>query len=178
MLIHGNLLLARQFGEAFFWTWMGESTELGMYVLSSKQYTWMTSTWVERSRIWLLCGRNWWKPLILVNLHHLLIPHIWDVLNVNANRMELLLTKIQRCLEHVFPLEQLNNHWDGRSLTQRRWPGPTRWKDMLENALNDIVNWQTRKWSSFSKYQVFAWMNIGSNRKNSNLSENYHKYAH
>ena len=149
-----------------------------MHVLSSKQYTWMTSTWVERSRIWLLCGRNWWKPLILVNLHHLLIPHIWDVLNVNANRMELLLTKRQRCLEHVFPLEQLNNHWEGRSLTQRRWRGPTRWKDMLENALSDTVNWQTRKWSSSSKYQVFAWMNISSNRNISNLSENYHKYAH
>ena len=51
-------------------------------------------------------------------------------------------------------------------------------KDMLENALIDAVTWQTRKWSSFSKFQVFAWMIINSNRKNLNQSENYHKYAH
>ena len=26
------------------------------------------------------------------------------------------------------------------------WRGPTTWKDMLKNALNDTVNWQLRKW--------------------------------
>ena len=51
-------------------------------------------------------------------------------------------------------------------------------KDMLENALIDAVTWQTRKWSSFSKFQVFAWMIINSNRKNLNQSENCHTYAH
>ena len=36
---------------------------------------------------------------------------------------------------------------DGKSLTQKPCPGPTLWKDMLENALSDTVNWQRRKWS-------------------------------
>ena len=40
--------------------------------------------------------------------------------------------------------------WQGRrSLTQRRWRGPTTWKDMLENALGDTASWKTNKWSSF-----------------------------
>ena len=45
---------------------MGESTELGMYVRSSK------TKWLERSRIWFPCGRNWWKMWILTNPHHFL----------------------------------------------------------------------------------------------------------
>ena len=51
-------------------------------------------------------------------------------------------------------------------------------KDMLENALCDSANWQTKKWSSFTKFQVLAWMVINTNRKNLNQSENYDKYAH
>ena len=49
---------------------------------------------------------------------------------------------------------------------------------MLENALSDIANWQTRKWSSFTKFEAFVWMIINSNRKNLSQSENYHKCAH
>ena len=42
-------------------------------------------------------------------------------------------------------LEQLKIYQDGKNFTQRRLCGPTTWKDMLKNALKDIVNWQTRK---------------------------------
>ena len=66
----------------------------------------MTSKWQKRSRIWLTCGRNWWKTLILMSPHHFLITCIWDVLNVNANQMKSLLNSIQRCSNHVFLLEQ------------------------------------------------------------------------
>ena len=49
---------------------------------------------------------------------------------------------------------------------------------MLEHALSDAVNWQTRKWSSYTKFEVLALVIINSNRKNLNQSENYPKYAH
>ena len=36
------------------------------------QCMWMTSKRLEKSRIWLPCGRNWWKMWILTNSHHFL----------------------------------------------------------------------------------------------------------
>ena len=49
---------------------------------------------------------------------------------------------------------------------------------MLENALNDTANRQTKRQSNYTKFQVFAWMVINSINKNLNQSGNYHKYAH
>ena len=137
-----------------------------------------TKKWLERSRIWLPGGRNWWKTLILTNQLHFLITYTWDVLNVNANRMKLLLRNTHRCLNHVFLLEQLKSCQGGRSFTQSLWHGPTTWKDMLDFALSETVNWQTRKWSKYTKFQVLAWMITNSNRKNLDQLENYHKFAH
>ena len=91
---------------------------------------------------------------------------------------EILLRKIQRCLNRVFLLEQLKNYQGGKSLTQGRLHGSATWKDMLENASSDTVNWQTRKWSSYTKFQILASMIINANRKNLTQSENYHKFAH
>ena len=51
--------------------------------------------------------------------------------------------------------------------------GLTTWKDILENTLSDTASWQTRVWSSYTKFQVLAWMIINSNRKNLNQLENY-----
>ena len=48
-------------------TWMGEKFRTGHVCSSignkgySCQYTWMPSKWPEEIRIWLPCGRNWWK---------------------------------------------------------------------------------------------------------------------
>ena len=52
------------------------------------------------------------------------------------------------------------------------------WKDMLKNALSNIVNWHASKWSNCSKFQVFPCMIINSSRKNSNLLQNCQKFAH
>ena len=49
---------------------------------------------------------------------------------------------------------------------------PTTWRDMLKNALRDTANWQTRKWSNCTKFEVLAWMIINSSRRNSNQLEN------
>ena len=70
--------------------------------------------------------------------------------------MKSLLRKIHRCLNRVFLLEQLKNYRGGQSLAKNPWLGPTTWKDMLEQALSDTVNWQTRTWSSFTKFQYFC----------------------
>ena len=70
-----------------------KSVKLGMLTRSQKNKNYscgsmcMISQWLERSRIWLPCGRNWWKSLILTNQLHFLITYTWEVLNVNANRM-------------------------------------------------------------------------------------------
>ena len=42
---------------------------------------------------------------------------------------------------------------------------PTTWKDMLEKSWNGIANWQTRKQSICTKFQVVAWMIITSRKK-------------
>ena len=131
-----------------------------------------------KSRTWLPCGRNWWKMWILMNPPHFLTMYFWDVLNVNANQTKLSLNSVQRCLNHVFLLEQLKCYQCGKNFTQKQWRGPSTLKDMLENASRDTVNWQTKKWNSFTKFQVFGWMIINSNRKDFNQSENYHKCAH
>ena len=73
----------------------------------SCRYTWMTSKWLEESRIWVPCGRNWWKTLILENQHHFLTTCIWDVLNVNVNQTRMWLRNAEKCSNHKSLLEQL-----------------------------------------------------------------------
>ena len=43
----------------------------------------------------------------------------------------------------------------GKTLTQRRWRGPTTWKDMLENALRDTANLANKKVEQlYAKFQA------------------------
>ena len=49
---------------------------------------------------------------------------------------------------------------------------------LLKIALSDTVNWQTRKWSNFTKFYIVVWMITNSNRRNSNLLEKFQKFAH
>ena len=53
------------------------------------QKLWMTSKWLERSRIWLPCGRNWKKRKVDLDEPTSFLDHVnWDALNVNANLMK------------------------------------------------------------------------------------------
>ena len=63
------------------------------------------------------------------------------------------------------------------NLTQEQSHGPTTWKDMLENALSDTANWQTKKWSNDTKVSSPC-LDDQFKQKNLNQSENYHKFAH
>ena len=114
-----------------------------------------------------------------MNQHHFLTTYTWDAHNVNVSRMTSSLINTGRCSNREFFLERLNNYQGRKKLTQRRLRGPTTLKDMLKNALRDIANWRTKRQSSYTKFQVFAWMIINSKKKRSlNQLETYQKYAH
>ena len=61
---------------------------------------------------------------MLTNLHHLLTTCTCDALSVNTNGMKQSLNSIQRCLSHVFLLEQQKNYRCGRNLKHKQWCGP------------------------------------------------------
>ena len=149
----------------------------GMHDCSSKTriflivFLWTTSQWLERSRIRLPCGRNGWKMLILTNQLRFLITWIWDALNVHVNRAKLNLIHTEKCLNHVFPPEQLKNDQGVNNFTQRRLRGRPIWKDMLKTALKGFASWQTKRQSNFAKSQVLAWMITISRKRNLNQLE-------
>ena len=63
----GRITMGKTVRASFFRTWMGEHSELGMYVLSSwtrfisVRKMWMTLKWLEEHRIWLQSGRTLMK---------------------------------------------------------------------------------------------------------------------
>ena len=77
---------------------------------------------------------------------------IWDVLNVNANRMKSLLRNIRRCSNHIFLLEQLENY-QGEEKPHAKTV-----------ALSDTANWQTKGQSRCTKFEVLAWLIINSKK--------------
>ena len=94
--------------------------------------------------------------------------YIWDVLNVNANRMKLLLRNTQRCLNHVFLLEQLKNYQGGKCLTQRQSLGPYDMEGHARKCVERYCELADKVVEQFTKFQVLAWMIMNSNRKNLN----------
>ena len=132
--------------------------------------------WKEAEK-WLQCGRNWWKNVVLTNQHHFLTMCIWDVLNVNANRMKHLLNDTQQMFDSRISA--------GATDKLPGWQQPHTKTvacshDMEGHArkCNDryclLAN---KKWSSYTQVQVFAGLITNSRRKNLNQLENYQKYA-
>ena len=153
-------------------TWMGKSTKLGMSVSSTKTRIILNGIRVddeksmERSRIWLPCGRDRWKMWMLVNPHHFLTMCIWDVLNVNAKRMKSLLKSIRRWLNHVFAgvAEKLTGCEKPHAKT-------VAWSYDMEGHTKkcvaifcELANRKTER--NYQKSQVFAWMIIISRKRN------------
>ena len=103
--LHGHplaVVMGETIRRSFIRTWMGENTGLEcMFVHRTPdhfcQYVWMTLKMSGRSRIWLPCGRNWWKLWILTTTSFLDHVH-----SGNANRMKQLLNNMRRCLNRVF----------------------------------------------------------------------------
>ena len=104
--------------------------------------------------------------LILTNLLHFLMTYIWDALNVNVKTNDIIIEN-RDMFESRISAGATENYLGGKNLLR----GPTTWKDMLKNALSDIVNWRTKRQSSFSKSQVLVWVITNSRRKNLNQLE-------
>ena len=62
-----KIAVGKTIPRSFTRTWMGRKFRNGNVCsfIEKKsyfcQYMWMTSEWLERSRMWLLCGGNWWE---------------------------------------------------------------------------------------------------------------------
>ena len=89
-----RLLMAKRIRRSFIRTCVGQSTELGMSVRSSKTRVILIGLrgchqhgWKE-CRIWLPCGTHGLKIWTLTNPHHFLTMKTRDVLSVNANQMK------------------------------------------------------------------------------------------
>ena len=95
------MLWEGQFEETLLELGWEKGTELGMSFVYRKQELYVDDIKMAGKT------KNWLSTLILMNPHHFLTMYIWDAINVNANRMKLLLRNIQRCVNHVFLLEQL-----------------------------------------------------------------------
>ena len=108
-------------------SWMGKKYQLGSVCLRIEHKDYFLSVHVDdinmpgkkqnMAPMWKKIDE---KTLILTNQHHFLIMFSWDVLNVNANRMMLSFKNAQRCLNHVFLLEQMKNYQVRKSLTQKQ----------------------------------------------------------
>ena len=145
-------------------TWMGNSTELGMSFCSSKNKdyscrdTWMTSKWLEESRIWLPCGRIFWNLWISENQQHFLPTFIWDVLNVNARRTRVLLNNIKKCSNHESLLQQLKSYQGGRNLTQKSGRMVLRHGRTCSKCVARYCALANKKKNYCTKFQPHAWM--------------------
>ena len=152
---YGHLLVScGKCTRKFWWNLDGKKCRIGnVFLFDNKDYsyrkTWVTSKWLEWSRNWHPCGRNWGSMLILMNLLHFLITYIWDALNVNISRTISLLMNTEKCSNHEFLLH-------GRTCS----------KIELANK------------KCYTKSQVLAWMNIISRKRNLNQLEKCQKYAH
>ena len=118
------------------------------------------------------------KRLILENRHHFLTMYTWHAFVVNANQVKRLLNNIRRCLNHVFLLEQLTITGLGKASRENCSVVLRHGRTCSKNLLSDTVNWQTRKWSNFTRFEVSVWMIINSSRRNSNQMEKCQKFAH
>ena len=86
-------------------------------------------------------------------------------------------TKTSSVFVFFFFAGATNNYRRGRNLTHTQWRGPTTWQDMVKKVLNDTVNWQTRKWSNFTKFRILVWMIINSSGRNLSLLESCETFA-
>ena len=159
---------------------MGKSTELGMPICSQKTKFIPVN---ERGRH-QMAGKKapmWKKVMNDVDLDE----------PTSFLDQEYLGCAQRECVPNEDIVEQYKNMFESRisggvteyyqggtNITQKRQQGPMTWKDMLRSAWKDVENWETKRQSNYTKFQVLAWMTIMSKRRSSNQLENCEKYAH
>ena len=148
------------------------------FFIENKDYScwfaWMT--WLERCRIWLPCGRKWWKHLIWTNQLHFLIEYL-GCTRRECKPKEVIID------EHAKMYESRNSA--GATEKLPGWEKPhaktVAWsydygRTSSKNALKDIAIWQ--KDSNYTKSRVVAWMIIISRKRNVDQLEIFSRCAH
>ena len=131
----------------------------------------------EESRMWLPCG----KFMKLVDLGELtsILDHVYlGCTQRECKPNETIIDEYRKMFESRISAAATQKCQGGRHLTQNRLRGLATWKNMLRSALKDIANWRTKRQSSYTESQVFAWMIIISRKRNLNHLETCQKYAH
>ena len=117
-------------------------------------------------------GRPWRTSIIFMT------TCIWDVLNVNAHRTRILLRTIQRCLNHVFLLEQLKNYLGGTKLAPKQSLGSDDMESHAKRCVESYCELANKKPEQLYKSSLLhACSTITSKRKNLRRSKNCPKYA-
>ena len=148
------------------------------FFIENKDYSywfaWMT--WLERCRIWLPCGRKWWKHLIWTNQLHFLIEYL-GCTRRECKPKEVIID------EHAKMYESRNSAGATEKLPVCEKPHAktVAWsydygRTCSKNALKDLAIWQ--KDSNYTKSRVVAWMIIISRKRNVDQLENCPRCAH
>ena len=99
--------------------------------------------WLEESKIWLPCLRNWWRTSgVYSTLMRTKWQNYWKI----------------QCSNHVFLLEERKNCRNEKNHDQKFLRGPTMWKHMHENVWKGTANWPTKKTENSIRFLVFAGM--------------------
>ena len=164
-------------------TWMEKSTELGMFVGAPSARSilvgirgWHQSL-LERSKISVPCGNNWWNTLIWESLRRFLITSRWDASNANVNRVEVWLTNTENVPIAKSLQEQLKIYLNRRQKVWTSLRGRTTWKGMQRDALNGVANWQTKQSSKCIRCPHHVLTTTSSKRKNWKRWETFSKSA-
>ena len=157
-VIHEPDCYGKDNSRTFIRTWMGQSTNLGMYVYSSKTRVisvsfrgWHLNGWREAedgSHVAEIDARRW----SLKNPHHFMTMYIWDVLSW-CKPNETLIEQHKEMLNHAFLLGQLKNYQGGGKPHART----VAWSYDMEGQAQKCVEWYcelAKNWSSFTKIQV------------------------
>ena len=174
-----GLFWEKQFEEAFLdlgkekiqtWEWM--------YVRSSKTRIVSVST--------KMAGKNqnmtpMWKKLmnnVDIDEPTSFLDHVFlRCTQLECNPNERIIEQHKKVFGSRISVEQQKNYRARKNLEHKPKRGPTTWKDMVRNALNDTVNWKTIKLSNCTQFHVLVWMIINSSRRNSNQLEKCEKFA-
>ena len=113
--------------------------------------------------VWIRLPRHEW-PKSWSNIEDPLAPL--------ERNLRTLSTNTEKCSSHEFLQWHMKNCQGGRNLTQERSRGPTTRKDTRKNALEDLVNWQTKRQSNNTQFQLLASVTTISRRKSWKRLEN------
>ena len=179
----GRIVVGKNNSRKFYWLGWEEVPNWDVFLIIgnkdySYRYTWTTSKWLERGRMWLPCARNWWNTWILVNPQHFLITYTWDVLNMKQ-------TESNHYWGIHIDVWITYFCWSNWEVTRMRKTSRKNSRVVLRHGRTcskmrrEILRAGKQKSGAApqSFKSLLGWSST-SNRKNLDQLENYHKFAH